>query len=150
MNEQLSLISAMLDDLFDGNAWHGPNIMKVLDAIDDKQASLKPLSHRHTILELVHHMTVWRNFVIEKLNGNTTYDVDDNINFNTPDSWPAVLENFKKSQRILTSALKTMDPEKLNEVVSGREYSVLYLLHGIIHHDLYHLGQVSLLQPQIR
>jgi hypothetical protein len=36
--------------------------------------------------------------------------------------------------------------EKLQEVVPGRKYKFFTMIHGIIHHDLYHTGQIVLLK----
>jgi uncharacterized damage-inducible protein DinB len=42
--------------------------------------------------------------------------------------------------------LEEKDDCFLNEIVPGAEYDFYTLLHGIIHHDLYHNGQVGILK----
>ena len=42
--------------------------------------------------------------------------------------------------------MEDIDDQKLKEKVGGRNYDFFYLLHGIIHHDVYHLGQIAILK----
>jgi hypothetical protein len=38
------------------------------------------------------------------------------------------------------------DDSYLTEIVPGRDYDFYTLIHGIIHHDIYHSGQVSMIK----
>ncbi len=42
--------------------------------------------------------------------------------------------------------MKKVPAARLAESVPGREYSVYYLLHGVVKHNLYHAGQIALLK----
>ena len=104
------------------------------------------------MVELVKHVTAWRIFALEKLRGNTGYDIA------TPEQdwpptgtitetrWQQILSELSASQRQLLETLSLVDDEKLLETVPGREYDFYFLLHGVIQHDLYHLGQMALLK----
>lgn len=141
-------IIELLRRAFDGAAWHGPAVMEILRKVNPLQLGNR-IVDSHTLIELVEHMTAWRRFAIEKMRGNTTYDVDDAANFPkvspTEESWQITLQQFEDSQRLLLEQLEQMDDSRLEQVVDGRNYSYSIMLHGLIHHDIYHLGQIVLL-----
>lgn len=135
-----------LSHTFEKNAWHGPAVLEALDGLNAKQANQR-LGDSHSILELVAHMTAWRNFVCEKLEGNADYDiVSDEMNFPKGKTWTETLKELKKSQQRLLKTLENTPVERLEEVVPGRPFKFRIMLHGIIHHDLYHTGQIVLIK----
>jgi hypothetical protein len=46
----------------------------------------------------------------------------------------------------LIKELDTKKDDLLNEIVEGSEYDYYTLIHGIVHHDIYHTGQIMLLK----
>lgn len=138
----------VLAHTFEKNAWHGPAVLEALEGVTATQATHR-IGTTHSILELVTHMTAWRNFVCEKLEGNADYDVSDEMNFPKGKNWKEALEELKKSQKRLLKALEQTPVERLEEVVPGRPFKFHIMLHGIIHHDLYHTGQIVLIKKGI-
>jgi uncharacterized damage-inducible protein DinB len=142
-------IIELLRRTFDGAAWHGPSVMETLRKVLPEELGHR-IGNSHTLIELVEHMTAWRRFAIEKMRGNTTYDVDEQANFPKVDpnqeSWQITLQQFEDSQLLLLEQLEQMDDSRLEQLVEGRNYSYSIMLHGLIHHDVYHLGQIVLLR----
>ena len=149
MERELKTLIKTLQHTYEKNAWHGPAVKEVLENVTATDA-LKRLPNSHSIIELVAHMTAWRIFVVKKLQGNTEYKVTDEMNFPTPTDWVKTLEELDASQQRLLEALKDFDSSKLYEPVPHGSYNYNFytLLHGIIHHDLYHTGQIALLKKQ--
>ena len=147
MERELKHLIKMLQHTYEKNAWHGPAVKEVLENVTAADAQ-KRLPGSHSIIELVAHMTAWRIFVVKKLQGNTEYKVTDEMNFTTPTDWVKVVEELDASQARLLEALKDFDSAKLYEPVPHGSYNYNFytLLHGIIHHDLYHAGQIALLK----
>jgi uncharacterized damage-inducible protein DinB len=145
MKSEIQKIIDILSHTYEKNAWHGHSVKETLSDV-----SIDQIHHRigngNSIIELVAHMTAWRNFVIEKLKGNDSFDVTDELNFPKGKDWQLVLNELDKSQSDLISALEKTPNEKLQEVVPGRKYKFFTMIHGIIHHDLYHTGQIVLLK----
>lgn len=143
--EILRIIS-LIEKTFDGPAkWHGPAVMEALEDVSAETAS-KRISGSHSIVELVLHMTTWRNFVSRRLSGDNKYDVTDADNFPQATDWPSALAQLKESQVKLLTTLKTFPEEKLFNTVPTRKYDFYTLLHGIAQHDIYHTGQIILLK----
>ena len=91
-------------------------------------------------------MTAWKTFVTEKLQGNESFDVSEEMNFPTSKSLSEAVNSLQKSQEKLLQSLKQFPAERLTEVVPNRPYKFFTMIHGVIHHDLYHLGQIVLIK----
>jgi uncharacterized damage-inducible protein DinB len=146
---QKTEIQNLIDTLshtFEKNAWHGPAVLEALEDLSTVQAEQR-IGNSHSIIELIAHMTAWRNFVCEKLEDNAAYDiVIDDMNFPNVRNLQTAIKELKTSQRRLLKLLKQTPVEKLEEKVPGRPFKFKVMLNGIIHHDLYHTGQIVLLK----
>ena len=143
---EIQNIVKLLQRTFEKQPWHGPSVKDVLSKIDASDANNR-VGNTHSIAELVGHMTAWRTFTAKKLIGDHSYKVAEHLNFPIPSDWATVLEELETSQTQLIEAIQNFPAEKLSELVPHGEYRYTYytLLHGIIHHDLYHLGQIMLI-----
>ncbi|WP_333820323.1 DinB family protein [Ohtaekwangia sp.] len=150
MESEILHLAHALQNTFEKNAWHGPAVKEVLADITPQQAHHR-LPATHSIIELVAHMTAWRTFVTHRLRGDTDYKVSDEQNFPTLSDWNIVVRNLEESQAALLQALLQFPQQRLDEKISPGEYNYTFytLLSGIIHHDLYHLGQIVLLKKTI-
>ena len=53
-------LAGIIDDLergFNGDAWHGPPLCKVLDGVTADRASARPIPGGHSIWEIVAHLS---------------------------------------------------------------------------------------------
>jgi len=155
MTTELHRIISLLQSTFEGDPWHGPSVQATLKNITSGQASARPLQACHTIHELVSHMTAWRTFTREKLSGHREYDITKpeqdwptTVN-DSEKAWEQTLLNLDISQQQLLEELAKVTDDKLRETVPGRKYDFYFLLHGIIQHDLYHLGQIAMLKKSL-
>lgn len=136
-----------LNEIFDGDPWHGPTIKKILSDIPAEKVDSK-IGQGHSIIEIVLHMAAWKNFVVHKLQGDTDFDISEETNFPKRRDWGKALIELEESHKHLVSAIASFDPQKLQDLVPHRKYSFHKLLHGIVHHDLYHLGQITMIIKQ--
>jgi uncharacterized damage-inducible protein DinB len=138
-------IAGLVKRVYNGKAWHGPSIMDVVKGIDDGIAK-KKIGNSHSIAQLVLHMVAWRTFVTNRLKGNTTFELTDADNFPAETNWATVLKKLEQSQAELLAAIDDASDAVLHEHVANRKYDFFVLLHGIIHHDIYHIGQIQLIK----
>lgn len=147
MNE-IKNICELLSTSFEKNAWHGPAVMEVIGPLSESDA-LKKLPNTHSIIELVNHMTAWRVFVERRISGDYTYQVTESLNFPESRDWTGSLRGLRESQSKLLEAVRSFPAERLSEKVPHPEqnynFNFYTLLHGVIHHDLYHVGQIMLI-----
>jgi uncharacterized damage-inducible protein DinB len=148
--EETKQIVSLLRRAFEKNAWYGPSLKEVLSGVSGDDATQR-IGDSHSIIELVNHIISWKIFVIEKLKGNTDYKVDELSNFPRIDDWDSTLKNLDSVQAQLLAAISELNTERLEEKVphEGYQYTFYALLHGIIHHDIYHIGQISLIKKTL-
>ena len=148
---EIERIRDLLWYTYKGPAWHGPALAENLDGVTAEQAGLRPIGEAHSIWELVRHMTAWIDEVIRTLDGETytVLPVDQDW---APDSagdgaaWECALEILDSSMDALCGAVAELGDEKLEEIVPGQEFNYYWLLHGVVHHNTYHSGQIGILR----
>src|SRR6201987_4841812 len=64
-----ALLADQLRRAFEGNAWHGPALLELLEDIDAATAAAKPLPNVHSIWELVLHIAAWDGAASRRLSG---------------------------------------------------------------------------------
>jgi len=144
----------MLQNTYDGSAWHGASVMEVINKISARQA-FHESEHIHRICELVQHMITWRVFACKRLEGDDQFEVSQNEDwkdFSTADSsiWESVKKDLGESQEKLINALEQANDDLLTELVEGKAYDYYTMIHGVIQHDLYHLGEIALLSREFK
>ncbi|MGH7658516.1 MAG: DinB family protein [Gemmatimonadales bacterium] len=156
MNEA-ERIAEELSQGYDGTPWHGASLAEILEPVDAMIAAARPISHAHTIWELVLHLTGWTSEVTSRLEGNTSGlppegDWPD-MPPPTPAAWLDALDRLRDARRKLDAAIRAFPPAKLNEIVepgpmeeSAVRFTFRTMLHGVAQHDSYHAGQISLLR----
>lgn len=147
MNTETNRVAGLIEKTFEKHPWYGPSIMEILGEISEDQASLR-VGQTHSILELVLHMTSWRIFATRRLQGDNEFEVDEKSNFPTAGKWKEAVAKLKESQTELLVAARAFPDEKLGDLVPSKVHKYTYytLLHGIGHHDIYHLGQIQLIK----
>ena len=155
MQTETGRIKKLLERNWDGPMWHGTNLMSILKDITWQQAFAKPQNAGHNIYEYVCHMNTWRRFTVEQLKGNSSYSIQINSQEDWPDhydateaNWQVAIHELEVNQADLLSGMDMMNDERLDELVPGKKFKWYVLLHGIIHHDIYHSAQISLLKNQ--
>lgn len=156
-DETLRIIDLLNDTYESEQAWHGPSVVEVLRDVSTKVSEARITSNTHSIAEIVYHLTNWRIFAVRKLQGDAEFDIktrdQDWKTFPLIDDfeWEALQMELSLTQEELISELEKIESDEfLEEIVPGRDYSYYTLLHGIIHHDLYHAGQVSLIKKGLQ
>jgi 8-oxo-dGTP pyrophosphatase MutT (NUDIX family) len=65
-------------------------------------------------------------------------------------NWSDALENMARAQRELWEEVGKLPDARLEDVLSAqKQYTVYILLHGVVQHNLYHAGQISLLKKLV-
>jgi uncharacterized damage-inducible protein DinB len=146
MKTEIQKIRRLLERTFEKGAWHGPSVKETIEGVTEEQ-SLFRFQNTHSIIELVTHMTAWRIYVTKRLMGDAQYDVTDEMNFPVSKDWKKAVDDLHESQQVLLKALDSFPEEKLSELVTHPSAKLTFytLLHGIIHHDVYHAGQIKLI-----
>jgi uncharacterized damage-inducible protein DinB len=156
MNIENSIIQ--YNEVFNEEPWFGTSVLKSLEQIPVLFWNKKPEKVSHSIAELIYHIIDWRGFVIEKLKGNATFDIELNtekdwrkgILIHTEEEKKNTLETLVETQNTITKLLATASDLWLSEPTLGKTYTNAYMMRGIMQHDTYHLGQINLIYSQLK
>jgi uncharacterized damage-inducible protein DinB len=148
--KEVERITDQLQRAFQGEAWHGPAVMEILEGITSQQAAARPRDAVHNIWEIALHIAAWERAGVMRLQG-------DRAQLPTEEDWPPINEMselaWKQTRRALEQgheelvhAISQLDESRLDEPIVEGMSSVYATLHGIIQHDLYHAGQIAILK----
>ena len=148
--DEVKLIYDQIETTFRGRAWHGPNMIQVLEGVSVDKASLRPLSQRHSIWEIVNHINYWMNIALSGLNGEKMLNLEGMVDWPkigaTEEEWQASVADLERTVNKLLNSLMDFSSTKLEENVPGKTFNYRTLLHGVLHHNLYHMGQIAVLR----
>lgn len=147
----------MLSETFEGEPWYGQSVMRKLENVPYVIGYKTCIPESHSVAEIVAHLIAWKSLVVEKLEGNTDYEIeiDSEIdwpatNVHTREEWEELKRKLVAAQFRIYEILNTKDDEFLQEKVVGKNYTYDYLLRGLLQHDIYHLGQIGLIESQLK
>ncbi|MGB5435882.1 MAG: DinB family protein [Maribacter sp.] len=151
---KLDYIINELETCFDGKPWYGDSVMKKLDAVDWRIVNDQIYGDK-SIAVLVQHIINWRIFVIKKLQGDTEYDIIiDELNDWTrvaikgEREWEQLKQQIRQTQKEILELLAHCSDELLDKKVPAKNYTFGAILPSIAQHDIYHLGQIALLNSE--
>jgi uncharacterized damage-inducible protein DinB len=145
-----ALIAEQLRRAFDGDAWHGPALLELLQDVDAATAAAKPLPDVHSIWELALHIAVWDAAACRRLNGET-FQPEGLENFPlapkpTDAAWRKAVAEVRRAHDDLVKMVAALPESRLWERVPGKDYDFYFMLHGVAQHELYHAGQIAILK----
>ena len=153
MKSRIYHLIQSLEHVMQGTPWYGDSVMEKLEQMDIRLVNEVPAGLTNSIARLVKHMISWRLFAIEKLNGNAAYDIRINthedwpeITIQTNEQWRHLLKELHDTQDQLFTQLRARNEEDLEQPCLGKSYSLGFLVEGILQHDVYHLGQIALIE----
>ncbi|WP_109673185.1 DinB family protein [Dyadobacter jejuensis] len=156
--EEILRIIDLLNDTYESEeVWFGNSLVESLRDVTPKLAERRLSTNTHSIAEIVYHLTTWRIFAVRKLQGDKEFDITtkdkDWKKFPVVDDfeWEALQMELSLSQEeLITELQKLTDDSFLETYVPGRDYSYHTLVHGVMHHDIYHGGQIGLIKKALK
>lgn len=147
------LLLHLLDQGFDQKAWHGPTLGGALRGISPAQAAWRPQPRRHNIWELAVHCAYWKYAVLRLLTGEArgSFPLAGSNWFARPTertakALAADLRLLSDLHRRLRAAVAAFPPSRLGARPATGKRTYRELIAGVAAHDLYHAGQVRLLE----
>jgi uncharacterized damage-inducible protein DinB len=150
---EASRIADLLHHAFHGNAWHGPALLELLQDVDAATATAKPLPDIHSIWELVLHVAVWDDAALRRLDGKK-WQPTGLANFPlvsapTEAAWRKAVAEARRTHDTLVKTVAALPDSRLRDRVPGKRYDFYHMLHGIAQHELYHAGQIAILNKVV-
>ena len=152
----MSELADILDELrriHDKDAWHGPALKESLSGVTAEQAAARPVGGAHSIWEIVRHITVWEDVFRQRLEGHAIAEPEEGdfppVEDVSDEAWAEAFRRLDACHEGLLQTVARLDDSVLPEKVPGKDYSIRFLLGGIVRHHVYHAGQVALLKKSI-
>jgi DinB superfamily len=157
MNHLCKHISEQLVSTFEGEAWYGDSVRKILEGIHCEQALSHPIPSAHSIWELVRHLEAWCQFASGAVRG---IPIPDWPQMPQEQDFPPIVENddpawkqdrmsLYTSHLALAETIEKFGDSRLEEIVPGRPYKFYRLFQSVIQHAVYHGGQIALLKKML-
>jgi uncharacterized damage-inducible protein DinB len=135
-------------EIHDGSLWFDQCFKEKIDGLSDVDALTRPIPQVHSVAEHVSHMLEWRKECMMRFEGlrtelmNSPNDWKDNTELSKT-GWTNLKTTFYDIQFELIRLIESQDDSFLETRFLDTDYNFHYLIEGIIHHDLYHLGQIG-------
>lgn len=148
---EIARIVEQLEQVHEGGAWHGPSVGEALEGVSAAGAVKHPIGAGHCIWEIAHHIRVTDELVRRHVAGEPDGDEAEwpTLIDNGEAAWRATVGKLQGTQRALRDAVSKLPEARLREKIPGKSHSYWYELLGVLHHDLYHAGQISLLKKAL-
>jgi DinB superfamily len=142
------LILTLLDEAYEKQTWHGPNLRQAIRGVTAKQAAWRPGPGLHNIWEETLHAAYWKYAVRRRIEGGKrgSFALKGSNFFPRPEpgksneaAWRADKKLLEREHRALRSAISKALP-------TPRGAKLRRQLYGVAFHDVYHAGQIRLLR----
>ena len=149
MSEVANIVD-QLKRVHEGDAWHGPALRELLADVKSPVANSRSIPGAHTIHELLLHLAAWNDVFLSRLEGQRSEEPVEG-DFPPADvansgGWEKAIVTMQSSHDRLVRKISTLSDSTLDQIVIGKDYSVRFMLYGIIRHYVYHSGQIGLLK----
>ena len=153
MKENIQHYVSSFEDLYEGEPWFGRSMTSIIREISPTQAFKKNGPTSHSIYEVVAHMLAWRELFVKRLNGDYSSRIESNSTADWPPlpaektaaKWEVLVNKLSENQKALIEALKNIKDSQLDEDFAKTNATLETHLEGNLQHDIYHLGQVAVM-----
>lgn len=147
---ETTVLLDLLAEAFERKSWHGTNLRGSFRGMTAAEAAWRPAPGRRNAWELALHAAYWKYAVRRRLTGEKrgSFPLEGSNWFPRPEgepseaAWRADLALLAAEHRALVAAVAGRLPG-LRGAVRAK---ALHLVRGAAAHDLYHAGQVQLLE----
>jgi uncharacterized damage-inducible protein DinB len=125
--------------------------MEVLRGVSRDKAAARPVAGAHTIWEIALHITAWAEIGRLRVSGTAVGEVAPeqdwpSVGEASEDDWRRTVDVLQQSEARLAEVVDGLSDAQLAAMAAGKPYSVYFLLHGVVQHNVYHAGQIALLK----
>lgn len=157
MKTNVSYFCQQFRQVYDGEPWYGDSLRQKLETITTGEAFALPAPGVHSIAQIVAHMLAWRQLLLERLRGNADFRIEVGSSLDWPSpaaleakGWASLCSAFDDNQAELLRLLDAATDELLTRPLPDGKHSFQLLLDGMLHHDIYHIGQIGVVLAQLR
>ncbi len=151
---QRVLLLRLIDEAFDKQAWHGPNLRGSIRRVSAEEAVWRPRPGRRNIAEIVVHCAYWKYAVRRGVRGDKrgSFPLKGSNWFALPakltkQQWRDYVTLLDDEHRALRDAVATAPLARIS-ATSGSQREAAVRVYGAAMHDTYHAGQIRTIKAQ--
>lgn len=159
MSSEVTAIITQLIEIHDGRPWMGSSYARKFAELGPDKVFEVPADHMHSVAQLIAHLSFWRKEGILKIRSGSGSKTDDD-----PENWPTneelreigwetIKNEHDQSLTELLNLLSEKDDQFLDLTYYDNDFKDVYpyrfLIYGLLHHDIYHLGQLGMVVKQL-
>lgn len=151
MKSEVEAIVQRIERVLDGEPWYGKSILTVLEEVDSNKANQHRGGSSHSMLDILYHMNTWAEFTLKRIQKDKSFDLKqaEEMDWRKIDpkihSWKKGITAFKSFHKEIIAELQKKDDSFLVDMVEFRKYNFRFLLNGLMDHNIYHAGQIAML-----
>ncbi len=148
-----------LEYTFEKEAWQ-PSLMIAVQGLSAQQAAWAPGPGRHSIWQMVRHITLWKGATRDAWEGSKPLYQDgaptarggeiEKIDWQPvsgdEQAWQADLKSLREISQILERRVRALGPDALQNPFPGEEMPTVLRVLRMATHDIYHAGQIRYLR----
>lgn len=143
------LLLDMLDEAFDREAWHGPNLIGTIGTLSLEQVSLVSPYEGYSAWQVALHCAYWKWETRKSLSpaqigefSRAPKDWPQLPDAKTAETWRKDLELLLEEHRLLREAVSALSEGQLLTVQEGNRHPHAKSIYAIASHDVYHTGMI--------
>ena len=149
-NPRVTLLLDLIDQGYDHDSWHGPNLLGSIRRVGEVEAAWRPGPTLHNVWEIVVHAAYWKYVVWRRLTGAVKggfprkgSDFIERPGGKNPESWKEDAALLGRIHADMRAAIAVLSDADLAFTPEGSQVSNGKLASGVAHHDVYHAGQIQ-------
>ena len=149
MNKEILNITTALKNILSDEPWYGKSVYAILDEPGTSDVYKQPNGSSHSMIELLFHMITWSAYTLSIIKNEDPKKAKsiEALDWPTIDpsvhTWEKGIEQFKSTNQKIIDLLNTKNDGFLEQSLQDKNYSFRFLLNGLIHHHIYHAGQIA-------
>lgn len=151
MTSEVDRLEDQLRRALEGEAWHGPSLLELLEGVSTSEAASRPIAGAHSIWEIVLHLATDYDLVLRRMAGDgrqlTGAGDWPACPSPTEENWRQSVEALKRGNDNLRRAVREFSPARLDDPLAvDVPYTAYVQFIGVTQHQSYHAGQIALLK----
>ena len=139
---------------YEGDAWYGSGLLEILKGVTEETAFQIPESMDRNIASPLLHMVTWMEFVSRSVKGENVKISNEEdwpkISTTNKNNWELIRKQYQECHEKIMECFSIFPEEKLQEIVTGKQFSYYFLFHGVVQHNVYHTAQIALLKRMLK
>lgn len=152
MNKEIQYIITTLKNILSDEPWYGRSVYDILEEAGTADVYAHAEGKSHSMIELLFHMLTWTEYVLsilknEELEKIKAIEALDWQKINPEeDNWGKGFTKLKSTNQKIIEILDNKDDSFLEQSLRHKNHNFRFLLNGLIHHHIYHAGQIAFIK----